>query len=219
MQRLMKDLDLDRAKNPGAFKAKFDRREEDEDEEEGDIIDRCESPGWHTVVGFNENVSVLQPKNEVQDSTSTSPVLEDVMIWASTGHDRDEDMLLIKNSKFCTFIDQSSGAIVPGRGNLIVTYAVSYCDDFRGRSVRMGDPVLRDNHMAGGIPPCLVVHETVTNCVKTIIRVKVAVSCMIWMRTLKKRFVSDLSLSAPSFLGSSLGKDIPHRPSYAITPV
>jgi len=35
----MKDLDIDRAQNPGAFQAKFDPREEDEDE---DIIDRCE---------------------------------------------------------------------------------------------------------------------------------------------------------------------------------
>ena len=115
----MKDLDLDRANNPGAFKAKFDRREEDEDEEEGDIIDRCESPGWHTVVGFNENVSILQPKNEVQDSTSTSPVLEDVMIWASTGHDRDEDISVIKNSKFCTFIDQRLQALLCLAGEIL----------------------------------------------------------------------------------------------------
>lgn len=95
MKRLMKDLDLDRAQNPGAFKAKFDHGEEVEDEDDGDIIDRCESSmnRVYTVVGSLKTF-FLQLKNEVQDSSSTSPVLEDVTIWVPTGHDRDEDMLL-----------------------------------------------------------------------------------------------------------------------------
>lgn len=42
MNRLMKDLDIDKAKDPMAFSDKFQQDDEDEDDDgDGAIIDRC----------------------------------------------------------------------------------------------------------------------------------------------------------------------------------
>lgn len=48
MNRLLKDLAVDRAKNPaGALNDRWDSEGEDEeDDDEGDIIDRCKSASF-----------------------------------------------------------------------------------------------------------------------------------------------------------------------------
>jgi hypothetical protein len=43
MSRLMKDLSVDRAKNPTTFTDKFQPGEEDDEDDDGGIIDRCKS--------------------------------------------------------------------------------------------------------------------------------------------------------------------------------
>lgn len=55
MNRLMKDLAIDKAKNPtGPLSAKWEDEEDEEDCDENDVIDRCESfIGFSSLNGFS----------------------------------------------------------------------------------------------------------------------------------------------------------------------
>ena len=71
MARLAKDLAADKQRNP-ALNETWEEEEVDEDGE-GNVIDRCESPSLISKPGALPHGTLVQPKAPGRENTSTSP--------------------------------------------------------------------------------------------------------------------------------------------------
>ena len=92
MNRFMKDMTIDRAKNPMAFRDSFQPGQDDDDDDDDDgdegIIDRCKL--LTLIYLYKANIPFLKLRKEVPGSTSISRVYEGRIVKRRVGRDPDE---------------------------------------------------------------------------------------------------------------------------------